>query len=120
MPEMHFEIEWPTGDMERCYSPSYVIEEHLVVGREYPVDEFLERVSTSLHVASERVHARYGTACSSALDQLDRIEQRARALTPEHRRGRVKVISFEKHPPRDARREAGRSAPEPAKPGDPS
>jgi uncharacterized repeat protein (TIGR04042 family) len=117
---MHFEIEWPTGDMERCYSPSYVIEEHLVVGSEYPVDEFLERVSTCLRVASERVHARYGMACSSALDQLDRIEETARALTPEQRQGRVKVIAFEKHPPRDARREAARSAQEPGKPGDPS
>lgn len=103
MPEMHFTVEWPSGQSVRCYSPSYVVEEHLQVGAEYSVDEFLARVRTSMHVASERVRARYGFACSSALDELAQIEATAAVLDPEERKGLVKVTAFEKHPPRDAR-----------------
>ncbi len=106
MPEMHFIVEWPTGEVSRCYSPSYVIEEHLEVGRTYPVDEFLACVRTSLNIASERVRARYGMACSSALDQLAKIEAVGQSLDPRQRAGHVRVIAFEKHPPRDARRSA--------------
>ncbi|MGD0677249.1 MAG: MSMEG_0570 family nitrogen starvation response protein [Polyangiaceae bacterium] len=103
MPEMHFVIEWPSGDTERCYSPSYVIEQHLTVGGSYTVDDFLERASRSLWIASERVRARYGMACTAALDQLARLEAAAGSLLPGHRGGRVRVLAFEKHPPRDAR-----------------
>jgi uncharacterized repeat protein (TIGR04042 family) len=106
MPEMHFTVEWPSGQSSRCYSPSYIIEEYFAVGGEYPVDEFLSRARTSLHVASERVRARYGMACSSALDELARIEATAASLDVQQRDGHVKVVAFEKHPPRDAR--AGR------------
>lgn len=103
MPEMHFQIEWPNGKTHRCYSPSYVIEEHLAVGDAYDVDDFVARVTTALNVASDRVMARYGFACSSALDQLAEIVERASALTETERRGRVRVLGFEKHAPRDAR-----------------
>lgn len=103
MPEMHFTVEWPSGQSVRCYSPSYVIEEHLQAGAEYSVDEFLSRVRTSMHIASERVRARYGFACSSALDELAQIEATAAALDSVERTRPVKVTAFEKHPPRDAR-----------------
>jgi len=103
MPEMHFTVEWPSGRSSRCYSPSYVIEEHLEVGGAYSVDEFLTRVRTSMHIASERVRARYGFACSSALDELAQIEAAAAALDSAQREGLVKITAFEKHPPRDAR-----------------
>jgi uncharacterized repeat protein (TIGR04042 family) len=93
MPEMHFTIEWPNGKRERCYSPSYIIEDYLVPGCSYPVPEFLERAAAALNGASERVRQRYGFACSSALDQLSALE----------RTREVKVIEFEKHAPRDAR-----------------
>ena len=106
MPEMHFTVRWPTGETERCYSPSYVVEDYFAVGQDYEVSDFLARARTSLGLASERVRARYGMACASALDQLARIEQVGGALSPEHRQGRVRVVAFEKHPPRDAR--AGR------------
>ena len=109
MPEMHFTIQWPSGEPERCYSPSYIIEEYLSVGAEYPVAEFLSRTRSALTVASERVQQRYGFACSSALDQLAALEQASERLSPAERSGRVKVVSFEKHPPRDAR--AQREAP---------
>jgi putative flavoprotein involved in K+ transport len=103
MPEMHFLVEWPNGETQRCYSPSYVVEEHLSVGQEYAVPDFVERVARALHIASERVRARYGFACSSALDQLSIVEASASALRPAEREGRVKVLSFEKHAARDAR-----------------
>jgi uncharacterized repeat protein (TIGR04042 family) len=104
MPEMHFRVEWPNGRIERCYSPSYVVEEHLTVGETYPVEEFVGRARRALEVASERVRAKYGFACSSALDQLRAIEASAEALAPSERQGNVRVIEFEKHAPRDARK----------------
>jgi putative flavoprotein involved in K+ transport len=111
MPEMHFLIEWPDGQRDSCYSPSYVIEEHLAVGEAYRTEDFLERVRTALQIASERVRARYGFACSSALDQLATLEAKGEALAPEQRAGEVRVLAFDKHAPRDARAEARKPAP---------
>jgi uncharacterized repeat protein (TIGR04042 family) len=108
MPEMHFTIEWPSGKRDRCYSPSYIMEEYLEVGAEYPLEDFLQRTRTALEIASERVRARYGFACSSALDQLGELQRAGSELSPEERVGSVKVVAFEKHPPRDARREPGK------------
>jgi uncharacterized repeat protein (TIGR04042 family) len=104
MPEMHFRVEWPNGQISRCYSPSYVIEEHLAVGTAYGVDDFVARARTALEIASERVRAKYGYECSSALDQLRSIEETAAALAPSERDGDVRVLAFEKHAPRDARK----------------
>lgn len=104
MPEMHFRVEWPNGRVERCYSPSYVVEEHLDVGAEYGVEDFVARVRAALEIASERVRAKYGFACSSALDQLRAVEETAAGLTPADRDGTVRVLEFEKHAPRDARK----------------
>jgi uncharacterized repeat protein (TIGR04042 family) len=101
---MHFRVEWPDGHEERCYSPSYVIEEHLVVGESYTVTDFVTRTRTALEIASERVMAKYGFACSSALDQLQSIEETAAALAPSLRDGQVRVLEFEKHAARDARK----------------
>lgn len=103
MPEMNFRVRWPHGLVQDCYSPSYVIEEHLAEGESYPVAQFVERVRCALEIASERVRARYGFACSSALEQLRAIEEVASTLSGEARAGRVEVVSFTKHAPRDAR-----------------
>lgn len=103
MPEMHFTVRWPDGRIDRCYSPSWVIEEHLEVGAVYPVDEFVARASTALNIASERVRAKYGFACSSALDQLRSLETRAQGFPLPVRAEKVEVLSFEKHAPRDAK-----------------
>lgn len=100
MPEMHFRVKWPSGTVEDCYSPSYIIEEYLSEGSTYDVADFVTRVGTALNIASERVMARYGFACSSAIDQLRAIEETAASLGGS---GRVEVLSFTKHPPRDAR-----------------
>jgi uncharacterized repeat protein (TIGR04042 family) len=74
---MHFSIRWPDGAEMRCYSPSLVVREYLEVGRAYPLPEFLERSRTMLHIGSERVRAKYGFACSAAMDQLASIEERS-------------------------------------------
>jgi uncharacterized repeat protein (TIGR04042 family) len=104
VPEMHFRVEWPNGRVDRCYSPSYVVEEHLVVGETYGVADFVARARTALEIGSERVREKYGFACSSALDQLQAIEQTAAALEPAERDGQVRVLEFEKHAPRDAKK----------------
>jgi uncharacterized repeat protein (TIGR04042 family) len=106
MPEMHFLVEWPGGEQECCYSPSYIVEEHLSVGQSYEPADFLSRVAAALHTASDRVRARYGFECSSALDQLSAIEAKVQALPAGERTARIKVLAFEKHPPRDARADA--------------
>jgi uncharacterized repeat protein (TIGR04042 family) len=77
MPEMHFSVRWPDGEVMRCYSPSLVVRDFLEVGRAYPLHEFLERSRTMLHIGSERVRAKYGFACSAAMDQLASIEERS-------------------------------------------
>jgi len=101
MPEMRFRVRWPNGSEEDCYSPSSVIEEHLDVGAEYALPEFLRRAELALELASERVRAKYGFACSSALDQLARLRaSAARFAEPD----RVRVLGIEKCPPREARR----------------
>ena len=92
MPEMHFTVRWPDGDDTRCYSPSLVVREYLEVGRSYPLPDFMERSRTMLNIGSERVRAKYGFACSTALDQLRALEERADAYTPEQN---VTVTGFE-------------------------
>lgn len=103
MPEMHFRVKWPSGKVEDCYSPSYIVEEYLAEGAEYDVADFVTRVRTALSIASERVLARYGFECSSALDQLRAVEETSSALRGDAKAGKVAVLSFTKHAPRDAR-----------------
>ena len=94
MPEMHFRVRWPDGSEERCYSPSLVIHDYLQPGAAYPLPEFLQRSRTALTVASERVRAKYGFACSSALDQLARIERQAQRFESGPPAS-VQVIAFD-------------------------
>jgi uncharacterized repeat protein (TIGR04042 family) len=77
MPEMRFVIRWPDGRQESCYSPSLVIRDFLREGESYPLPDFLERSREALKIASNRVEAKYGHACSLALGQLARIEAAA-------------------------------------------
>jgi len=89
---MRFHIRWPDGSREACYSPSLVIKDHLAVGQDYPVDEFVGLSRLALGIASERVRARYGFPCGRAQAQLARIEEAAR----RHRdAGTVHVEAFE-------------------------
>jgi uncharacterized repeat protein (TIGR04042 family) len=89
---MHFTVRWPDGRDMRCYSPSTVVRNYLDVGRSYPLPDFLERSRTMLNIGSERVRAKYGYACSAAMDQLSEIETRAADFPPE---AQVTVTSFD-------------------------
>jgi uncharacterized repeat protein (TIGR04042 family) len=92
MPEMHFHLRWPDGSSARCYSPSLVVKDYLEPGRSYPLPDFLQRSREALNIASERVRAKYGFACSAAMDQLQRIEATAATFGGN---GEVAVTAFE-------------------------
>ena len=92
MPEMNFRVRWPDGREMDCYSPSLVVREHLAVGASYPLPEFTRRTREALAIASERVRAKYGFACSKALDQLAAIEAEAATFGGA---GRVQVLAFD-------------------------
>ena len=77
MPEVRFVIRWPDGQEESCYSPSTVVTRFLEAGADYPMPEFLTRARIALEKASDRVEAKFGFRCTSAMAQLDRIEARA-------------------------------------------
>lgn len=97
MPVMHFTVRWPDSEQTRCYSPSLVVREHLQPGERYALPDFLARVRTALHIGSERVREKYGFACSSALDQLARIEHTATRFA-EWPDASVEVLAFEDQP----------------------
>jgi uncharacterized repeat protein (TIGR04042 family) len=80
MPEMCFLIRWPNGVAERCYSPSLIIREFFEPGQSYALTDFLERSRTALIIASDRVQAKYGHACSRSAAQLQRIEATAKTF----------------------------------------
>ncbi|HVZ73476.1 MAG TPA: MSMEG_0570 family nitrogen starvation response protein [Polyangia bacterium] len=92
MPEMHFSVRWPDGEVTRCYSPSLVVRDYLEVGRVYALSDFMERSDTMLNIGSERVRAKYGYACSAALDQLGELRERAQAYAAD---AQVTVTAFE-------------------------
>ena len=77
MPEINFQIEWPDGYQEICYSPSLVVKEYFTPEHEYTLDEFVQRSRTALKIASDRVQAKYGMPCSLALGQIQKIELKA-------------------------------------------
>ncbi|MGO4154141.1 MSMEG_0570 family nitrogen starvation response protein [Cupriavidus sp. YAF13] len=77
MPVTHFRIRWPDLSEATCYSPSSVVTEFFVPGQDYTLAEFLAIARQALGSASERVRAKYGYACSSAMDQLEQIETTA-------------------------------------------
>jgi len=94
MPVMHFHIRWPDHSETRCYSPSLVIGDYLVAGEDYALPEFLELSREALGIASERVRAKYGFACSQALDQLAEIEGIAQRFQ-DRPEARVQVLRFD-------------------------
>lgn len=93
MPEMRFQIEWPDGAQELCYSPSLVIKEYFQPGQIYDLDDFVSRAKESLTIASDRVKAKYGSPCGLALGQLQSIEQTALQYRVKPN-PRVQVLSF--------------------------
>ena len=93
MPEMHYRLRWPDDSESICYSPSRVIQDHFAPGDSYALADFLARARAATQIASERVAARYGFACSRAADQLHEIEAVAErfARWPQ---ARVRMIEF--------------------------
>jgi uncharacterized repeat protein (TIGR04042 family) len=93
MPEMHYRLRWPDGDEQTCYSPSLVIQDFFQPGTAYPLPDFLQRIRSATHIASERVRAKYGFACSRANAQLAQIEAVAErhAAQPQ---AAVEVLAF--------------------------
>jgi len=92
MPAMHFHLRWPDDQHMRCYSPSLVIKDHFAPGERYPLPVFMTEMRTALNVASERVRAKFGFACSMALDQLAAIETMAQRFD-DH--AEVEMLGFE-------------------------
>ena len=79
MPAVRFQLRWPDGAVETCYSPSTIIKDYFEVGRAYTVAEFLELSRRGLHAASDRVRTVYGgSGCSLAMAQLAAIEAKAK------------------------------------------
>lgn len=93
MPEMSFDIRWPDGSIEQCYSPSLVIRDHLAVGQTYDLAEFMRRSRIALTIASDRVQEKYGFACSRAMGQLAKLEAAAGRFEATSNGG-VTVTSF--------------------------
>jgi uncharacterized repeat protein (TIGR04042 family) len=91
---MLFQIRWPDGVTEQCYSPSLVIKDHLAVGEIYAVPDFMARSRAALTIASESVREKYGFACSRAMGQLAKLEAAAGRFGPDAD-GTVTIISFQ-------------------------
>lgn len=83
MPEMTFEVQWPDGRVQRCYSPSLVMHDYLTSGSDYTVAEFLDRSGQALQEASERVRAKFGFACTSAAATAEEIVTAATKFPPD-------------------------------------
>ena len=94
MPAMHFHLRWPDGHESRCYSPSLVIKDYFQPGAAYPLPDFLQRSREALNIASERVRAKFGFACSMALDQLAQIEAEAAGFA-DRPQAHVEVLAFD-------------------------
>ncbi|NJL87826.1 MAG: MSMEG_0570 family nitrogen starvation response protein [Leptolyngbyaceae cyanobacterium SM1_1_3] len=77
MPEIRFQIQWPDGSEEVCYSPSLVVKDYFEPGQTYELDDFVTRSRQALNIASDRVLAKYGRPCGLALGQLQQIEATA-------------------------------------------
>lgn len=77
MPEMYFQVRWPDGAVERCYSPSTVVADYFSADTEYDLADFVERSRAALGIAGERVREKFGFFCTGASEQLARIERAA-------------------------------------------
>ena len=93
MPALNFKVRWADGSIDVCYSPSTVLHEYLKETQCYSVSDFLTRARSALNEASTRVERKYGYQCSSAMDQLGRINMKAATFNQDDD-GRVEIISI--------------------------
>lgn len=94
MPEMLYRVRWPDASESECYSPSLVIKDFFEPGARYALPDFLSRLREATHIASERVRAKYGFACSRANDQLLQIEQQAGRYA-DWPQAHIEMLSFD-------------------------
>lgn len=90
MPAVNFEVQWPDGDVKTYYSPSTVIRQYLKDDH-YSLDEFAERISLAMNMASERVREKFGYYCSSASDELLQINAKIHRLRDLQFSGNVRI-----------------------------
>jgi uncharacterized repeat protein (TIGR04042 family) len=94
MPEMLYRVRWPDASESECYSPSLVIKDFFEPGTRYALPDFLSRLREATHIASERVRAKYGFACSRANDQLLQIEHQAGRYA-DWPQAHIEMLSFD-------------------------
>jgi uncharacterized repeat protein (TIGR04042 family) len=92
MPELTFDVRWPDGRMQHCYSPSLVMHDYLTSGSDYTVADFVDRSGRALHEASERVRAKFGFACTSAAATKQEIIAVATEFPPS---ATIRVVSMQ-------------------------
>ena len=92
MPEMTFDVQWPDGRVQRCYSPSLVMHDYLTSGADYTVADFLDRSTKALNEASERVRAKFGFACTSAAATNEKIVDAATEFAPS---ATIRVVAMQ-------------------------
>ncbi|GAB3688257.1 hypothetical protein GCM10027592_02900 [Spirosoma flavus] len=90
MPEVNVTIEWPDKQRDRVYSPSTVLLQYLKSGDSVSIQDFDERISKALQLASQRVYQRYGFECTSAMGELARLK--ARIASIDNKNGLIKVL----------------------------
>lgn len=91
MPELTFAVRWPDGRQTSHYSPSLVMHDFLAVGERYPVSDFVGRTREALAIASDRVRAKYGFACTSAMQTEQSIAQEAQSYAA----GEVEIVAMQ-------------------------
>lgn len=77
VPEIVTRVRWPDGVVQRVYSPSLVVTDHVAAGESYAVGDLVARLRHALTEASDRVRASYGFPCSRAASSLAAVELRA-------------------------------------------
>jgi uncharacterized repeat protein (TIGR04042 family) len=77
MPEVYMRIQWPDETTDRVYSPSSVIRDFFEEDEEMTVAAFEERITNALTRAGERVREVYGMECTSARQELRRLQSAA-------------------------------------------
>jgi len=85
MPEIHFSIQWPDGEITRCYSPSTIVREYFSRDLTLTIEELVETSTRALGAAGDRVEAKYGFACTSAAAELRNIQVRAGSFSAEEK-----------------------------------
>jgi uncharacterized repeat protein (TIGR04042 family) len=100
MPEVLFDVRWPDGSVQHCYSPSTVVTTYFQTGAAYPLVDFVSRSQAAMRAASERVRKIHGMPCSRAAATLRQIEARAKEFAPDS------LVAVDLHPADAQKQEA--------------